>query len=153
MTSISENLDLNQGFHFQSSRTSAVGHLQSPRLGPDSRHLGDQPHQRHDRNSRGRPKPRLVGRWVGDAINLYAYISTANRQLVLTLLQQPMSSISVVFDLATYSFDPIERRSCEHFGSPTPPLRGSIQKQGANFSIHLDSEPAAWRALGTGACT
>lgn len=133
--------DASQGFNYQSTRTSPVGYLNSLTIGGTSLPADIVVH-----NAGTGASASVVGvietdAWAGgtaNPISLTVYISSNNRQRVLAIPAQTMSSNpSVVFDFANYSWDASVQKYYEAFGPVSPPLRGQLQSS----SFHMSSTP------------
>jgi hypothetical protein len=121
--------DMTQGFHYSSGGTSTVGYLVSATIAgttltPDI--------EVYDPGTGA--SGLVVGvistdAWAGgtgDAISLTAYVSSANRQRLQTLLQKALPTTAVSFDFANYAWDASGKRYFESFGPVSPPLRGQL---------------------------
>lgn len=133
--------DASQGFNYQSTKMTTVGYLNSLTIGGTTVPADIVVH-----NAGTGASATVVGvietdAWAGgtaNPISLTVYISSSNRQRVLAIPAQTMSSNpSVVFDFANYSWDPNVQKYYESFGPVSPPLRGQLQSS----SFHMSSTP------------
>jgi len=141
MPQFARALDVYQGFNFKKDKQSSVGYIVSLKVGgtdlvADQETIKD-PEQ---------PDKVLAGKVVGvlnhylwetgvtDTMYLSGQISTANKQLLASMLMGTMASIEVVFKYVVYEYDPLQKK---YFKSNyiDKVLNGLLEKSGDDLNL------------------
>jgi hypothetical protein len=136
--------DVNQGFNFEKDSQVVVGHLNSLKIG-EKEYTAD--------ISVGDPESvtevvTVVGvlgniEWQGgyaDSISFSAQISTANKNLLATLVHTNLVNTEVLMEFTVYEYDPEKLAYFKCFHTNAVKLKGLIEKSGGELSIQVGTE-------------
>lgn len=135
--------DLQQGFNFDNGRQDTVCHINSLKIGSDE-YVSDltvnDPETGQPVNVFG------VGSnmfWVGgyaDPVHLMAQISTANKNLIATMVHTSMSNTEMELSFTVYDYDPVAGRYYKAFHTDGKKLKCRIQKSGGELNLEMGTD-------------
>jgi hypothetical protein len=144
MAESSYSCSVNQGFNFEKDAQTLVGHLNFLKIG-EQVYAADL-NLTSPLNVAAEVK--VVGvmssiYWQGgyaDPIQFSCQVSTANKNLIATLVHTSMSNTEVLFDFSVYDYDPEKLAYYTAFHCNAVQLKGLINKSGGDLEIEMGTD-------------
>ena len=144
MAESSYNCSINQGFNFEKDAQIAVGHLNFLKIG-EQEYTADISITNPESVTE---EVKVVGvlsqmYWNGgyaDPIQFSAQVSTANKNLLATLVHTSLSNTEVLFEFTVYEYDPEKLKYFKCFHTNDVQLKGLINKSGGELEIEMGTD-------------
>lgn len=140
MPQVRKNCDVYQGYNFKKDKQTTVGYVTAINIGGTDL-AADQ------RTCKDPTSPDAALAVVAvlsdvlwelgptDALYFSGQVSTANKQALLGLIYNTMTSVVVTFQFTIYEYDPIAKKYFECFTSGATTMNGLLEKRGEDLNL------------------